>query len=440
MRNELVWFAAYAGCVSSLVIFFAFGGITPLRAGTVWMAKEAQTAAVFFVTSITVAQIQSDYHSVQVVVPATPVAEATPATSTTAPSRKVRILIVPGHQPTAGGTEFGGVQERDVASDIADALAGLLSQNPHYEVIVSRSKTAWNPILQDYFDTHQLEIDAFTQSLKLQMQGHLADGSILSAADQVYHDTAPSNAAYQLYGINKWTSDNEYDITLHLHINDDAEHHWDVAGDYSGFAVYVPDRQYSNAGASHAIGEAIATRLNAYHATSTLPKEDAGVVEDQELIAIGSNNSASDAALLIEYGYIYEPQFQESFIRPVAVADYAYQTYLGLQDFFKDPLPTTFGSISFPYDWTKVTGKTNEKGPGVYALQEALHYLGYYPPKGKNFSDCPVSGVVRDCTRASIKEYQSARGLSATGVIGPETSADLFYDTAKPSTPSVTLK
>lgn len=438
MRNELVWFAAYTGCLSSLMVFFAFGGITPLRAGTAWVGGQAQSAAVFFVQSITAVQIQNEYHSVQISVPVTAARNAPKTVSD--PTKKVQILIVPGHQPTTGGTEFGGVKERDIAFDIADALAGLLSQNPHYDVMVSRSRTEWNPLLQNYFDTHMPEIEAFTQSQKAQMQGHLADGSILPAADQVYHDTAPSQAALQLYGINKWTSDNGYDITLHLHINDDAEHRPGVAGEYSGFAVYVPDHQYSNAAASYAIGEALAARLNVYHATSTLPKEDVGVVEDQELIAIGSNNSASDAALLIEYGYIYEPQFQESSIRPVAVADYAYQTYLGLQDFFKDPVTSTFGSVSFPYDWTKVTGKTKEKGPGVYALQEALHYLGYYPPKGKSFSDCPVSGVVRACTRASIKEYQSARGLPATGLIGPETSAGLFYDTAKPSPPSVTLK
>jgi len=415
-------------------MFFAANGIVPVREGTTWISGQAQSAAVFFVQSITAVQIQNDYHRV-------PVENlVTTKVNTTTSAEKVRILIVPGHQPTSGGTEFGGVKERDVVFDIADALVGLLSQNPHYDVMVSRSKTEWDPILQSYFDAHMPEIEEFAKSQKAQMQGHLADGSILPAVDQVYHDTAPSNAAYQLYGINKWTSDNGYDITLHLHINDDVEHSSGVAGDYSGFSVYVPEHQYSNAAASKTVGEAIAARLNAYHATSTLPKEDTGVVEDQELIAIGSNNSADGAAMLIEYGYIYEPQFQESSIRPVAVADYAYQTYLGLQDFFKDPVAMTFGSISFPYDWTKVTGKTNEKGPGVYALQEALHYLGFYPPKGKNFSDCPVSGVVRSCTRASIKEYQSSRGLQATGVIGPETSADLFYDTAKPSTSSVTLK
>jgi len=426
MRNELAWYAAYAGCISSMVVLFCAGGFVPLRTATSWVSTQAQSAAVFFVTSITAVQIQNQYRTIPITY------SAGAAATTTAPVSRIRILIVPGHQPTIGGTEFGGVWERDVALEIADALAGLLSQNPRYDVMVSRTATEWNPVLQDYFDAHALEIDTFKQSLALQMQNHLADGSILPAADQVYHDTAPSEAAFQLYGINKWTSDNGYDITLHIHINDDAEHRTGVAGKYSGFAVYVPDHQYSNAVASKTIGEAIAARLNAYHATSTLAHEDVGVVEDQQLIAIGSNNSASDAALLIEYGYIYEPQFQESSVRSVAMADYAYQTYLGLQDFFKDPLSTTYGSIAFPYDWTKVTAKKNEKGPAVYALQEALHYLGYYPPVGKNFSDCPVSGVARACTRTSIVQYQRARGLPASGLIGPDTSAALFRDTAQP--------
>ncbi len=428
MRNELIWFAAYAGCMSSLVIFFAFGGITPLRAGTAWIGGQAQSAAVFFVQSITAVQIQNVYHSVPGSLTSTP------------PAKKVRILIVPGHQPDTGGTEFNGLYERNVVVDIADALATLLSQNPHYDVMVARTKTAWNPILQTYFDTHALDIVTFENSQSLLMKNYLADGSILSEADQVYHNSAAPPSALQLYGINKWTSDNGYDITLHLHINDYAGRRLSVADAYDGFTIYVPDHQYSNAEASYALGEAIAARLTAYHATSTLPKEDAGVVPDQQLIAIGSNNSASDAALLIEYGYIHEPQFQNSSVRPVAVADYAYATYLGLQDFFKDPVTPTFGSVAFPYDWSHVSAEDGELGVGVYALQAALHYLGYYPPADKSFSDCPVSGKAGPCTRSAVEGYQSARGLEATGTLGPQTRAALLRDTARPVASPVTLQ
>jgi len=368
MRDDLLWFTAYAGFFSASILIFIVSGAAPLRNAGAWVSREAQIAAAFFVQSITVAQIQNDYRGVSAADPT--------AGAATAPVKKVRVLIVPGHQPTKGGTEFGGVYERNVAVDIADVLAKYLSQNPHYNVMVARTKSEWNPILQNYFDTYALEIDTFRQSLATQMKSYLADGSILPEVDQVYHDRAPSEAVRQLYGINKWTSDNGYDITLHLHINDDAEHRARVAGEYDGFAVYVPNRQYSNAEASKMIGEAIAVRLNAYHATSTLPKEGKGVVEDQQLIATGSNNSASNAALLIEYGYMYEPQFQNESARSLAVADYAYQTYLGLQDFFKDPISPTYGSISFPYDWTRVTAKKNERSSGVYALQAALHFFG----------------------------------------------------------------
>lgn len=438
MRNELVWYAAYAGCVASLVMFFAANGVVPLREGTAWVSREAQSAAVFFVTSITVAQIQNNYHSEQVSAPVT--AAETASTTALVPAKKVRILVVPGHQPDTGGTEFGGVYERDIVVDIADALAGLLSQNPHYEAMVVRTKTAWNPVLRNYFDTYVLEIDTFKQSLALQMANHIADGTILPEVDQVYHNNVSSQASLQLYGINKWSSDNNYDIIVHLHINDETGHRARVAGENTGFAVYVPDHQYSNAAASKEVGEAIAVRLNAYHATSTLPNEDRGVIEDQQLIAIGSNNSVSGAALLIEYGYIYEPQFQDALVRSVALADYAFQTYLGLQDFFKDPLLPTYGSVSFPYDWTKVTAKKDEHGPSIYALQAALHYLGYYPPTGENFSDCPISGKVGACTLSAIKEYQRDRGIAAVGVVGPETRAALSRDTAKPSPSPVALQ
>jgi hypothetical protein len=306
--------------------------------------------------------------------------------------------------------------------------------------MVARSKSAWNPVLQNYFDTHMLEIETFEQSQKAQMANYIASGNILSDSDQVYHNSIDTPAALQLYGINKWASDNAYDITLHLHINDYAGRRLSVLKAYNGFAVYVPDHQYSNAEASKAIGEAIAVRLNAYHATSTLPKEDAGIVEDQQLIAIGSNNSASDASLLIEYGYIQESQFQIASVRPLAIADYAFQTYLGLQDFFKDPITATYGSVSFPYDWTKVTGAKNEKGPEVYALQAALHYLGAYPPIGKNFNDCPVSGMAGPCTRLAVLQYQRSHGLEATGMLGPQTRAALTRDLEQLSTDSVSLK
>ena len=390
MRNNFLRLALSIGYVSLFIFFVALGSATPLTAE----AAEVSTSSV----------------------------------SSTTP--KVRILIVPGHQPDLGGTVFGGVQERDVVVDIADSLAARLSQDPRYDVMIARTRVAWNPILETYFDTHTVDITAFRQSQALLMANNLASGSLKLETNQVYHNTTSPQGALQLYGINKWANENAIDVTLHIHINDDANHRAKVAGIYSGFAVYVPDHQYANATTSKAIGESIAIRLNAYHATSTLPIEDAGIVEDQNLIATGVNNSVNNAALLIEYGYIYEPQFQIASVRPIAVADYAYQTYLGLQDFFHNSTSTMLRSIAFPYNWANVVAKKNMRGPGVYALQSALHFLGYYPSAGKSFSDCPVSGLAGACTRSAIIAYQRAHKLTQTGVLGPKTRAALKKDLA----------
>ena len=434
MQDALVRLAVYTGGLASLMILFPIVGVEPLEQEVARVSREIQSATTFFVQSITVSEILIDYQNAKIAGSSTTTSsyssKAARAARRKAPSaEKVSILIVPGHEPGMGGTEFGGLYERDIAIDISDSLVDLLKQNPRYDVIVARTKTEWNPLLQSYFDTHAAEIAAFIESQKQQMAGYIATGRFTLESDQVSH---PSAAALKIYGINKWTSENNVAITLHLHVNDYGGRRSRRSGIYDGFVVYVPDHQYSNGEASKAIGMAIANRLSAYHATSTLSKEDVGVVEDRELIATGSNNTADGAALLIEYGYIYEPQFQKSRVREVAIADYAYATYLGLQDFFNDPVAPTYGSISFPYDWDTVTVADGATGPGVYALQSALRYLGSYPPRGKTFSDCPVSGVAGKCTQKAIAEYQAAGGLETTGTFGPKTRAALEKDLPTP--------
>ncbi len=399
MKNSLEYVALASGMAAVIIILIS----TPAKA-----------ASVFFVQSITVAQIQNDYHTIS------------------APTeKKVRILIVPGHEPDQGGTEFKSVYERDIVVDIADALAKTLRQNPHYDVMVARSKSAWNPVLQSYFDTNAAAIQDFRASQALMMAQNLANGSVTLSDNQVDHPTTQTKGALKLYGINKWANENHYSITLHLHLNDYDGHRFGTVGKYDGFAVYIPDHQYSNAEASRAIALALSVRLNAYHATSTLPKEDVGLVEDQTLIATGSNNSADGASMLIEYGYIYEPQFRNASVRTLAIADYAYATYLGLQDFFKDSVAATYGSTALPYDFANVTALPREKGAGIYALQSALHYLGYYPPARKSFSECPISGITGTCTTTSIKAYQEAHGLEAIGTLGPRTRSALANDLAR---------
>lgn len=409
MHQDLRQIALYAGFLVALNVLVLTPRDTLERQFAIILANIKQPAATFFVTSTTSAEIRSSYQK-----------EANFSARDYTSERKVKVLIVPGHRPEGGGTEFGTVYERDVVVDIADHLAAFMRNNPHYEVIVARDKKKWNRTLDRYFETNMGKIIAFVDKQKALMARYIDKGKILSE-EEIVHNTAEPSSALKLYGINKWASENEIDITLHLHLNDYAGRKSGKVGEHSGFSIYVPDHQYSNAAASKDIGTAIAQRLMAFHSTSTFPGEKVGVVESQYLIAIGSNNTADGASVLIEYGYIYEPQFINAVVRPLAVEDYAYQTYLGLQDFFNDPVLNTSGSAALPYDWSEVRLSDRKGSAGVYALQSGLRHLGYYPPAGKSFTDCPISGVSGPCTEAALKAYQTAHGLTATGDVGPQT-------------------
>jgi N-acetylmuramoyl-L-alanine amidase len=119
-----------------------------------------------------------------------------------------------------------------------------------------------------------------------------------------------------------------------LHFDDYGGRRADTAGMYSGFSIYVPDKQYSNANASLKIAESVFSRLSSSFKKSNLPKEDAGIVFDQDLIAVGSYNTLDSAAMLIEYAYIYEQVLHNPQSRPSVLQTYVQKTYEGVNNFF----------------------------------------------------------------------------------------------------------
>ncbi len=206
---------------------------------------------------------------------------------------KVKLLIVPGHEPTYGGTEYLGLKERDINVAIADQLASELRKDPHYEVIVARTTTAWLPALADYFAGSWDAIKAFVSQKKAAMQSLIDAGQVPASQFQAAHNAAPDDVALRLYGITKWADENGVDLAVHVHMNDAGDHTATTPGNQSGFAIYVPDPVYGNATTSRAIGSSIAGELNHYNATSSLAIENLGVTGDQELIAVGAYDTAS---------------------------------------------------------------------------------------------------------------------------------------------------
>jgi N-acetylmuramoyl-L-alanine amidase len=336
--------------------------------------------------------------------------------------KNIRILIVPGHEPGYGGTEFKDIKERELVVATAQFLQEYFNKQGKYEVLITRDDTNWNQKLLTYFVTNWDRIEFFRAGAKKTMDGLIATGQVATTVAPFHIDARP-DVARRLFGINLFANENNIDIVLHLHLNDYPRKKACAIGEYSGFSVYIPERQYSNAATSRALGQYIMNRLGVLFSTSTLPAEQTGLIEDQELVALGRYNTADTANVLIEYGYIYEPMFADDLVRPFVLEELAYQTYLGVEDFLQGMTATSSKTVSIlPYTWGKDLVVGEAASPDIFALQIALTREGLYPPEGYSKEECPLSGKMSLCTKKSVQQFQEKFGISTTtGTVGPET-------------------
>ena len=320
---------------------------------------------------------------------------------------KINILIVPGHESNYGGAKFGNIYERNLVADIGKDLSDFLKSDSNYTVSMTRDTKSWTTFFSNYFNNNWNQIIKW-EKIAAKSASKLTSVGVQTLPPMI-HITAPTNVALRLYGITKWANENKIDLMIHLHLNDYPGHSSKVAGKYSGLVIYTPAQQYSNSTTTKEIANAVFNRLALYNPTSNLPAESDGVVDDPELIAVGANNTSDAASMLIEYDYLYEPQFVNPKVRSLALNDLAYQTYLGLQDFYNNNTEVNATSSYEPkllYDWKKpVTGK-NSNPKDIYAMQTALIMDGDYPPVGKSKNDCPHSGIIGSCTNAALKAFQ----------------------------------
>src|SRR5947207_11763035 len=73
-------------------------------------------------------------------------------------SNKIKILIVPGHEPNDGGAIYKGIKERDLNVQLAQIVKDRLSKNTNLEVIVARDENGWNKDLQTYMESNSAQI------------------------------------------------------------------------------------------------------------------------------------------------------------------------------------------------------------------------------------------------------------------------------------------
>lgn len=340
---------------------------------------------------------------------------------------KVKILIAPGHDDDSWGTEFRGLREADVTAALGEKLAALLAKDKEFEAVLLRDSKGYNLAFLDYFNGRQDAIRAFAKKQKAATKGVIASGQlrIPPAGAGVIHNTAAADVALRLYGVNKWANDNGMNIVIHIHFNDYPGRKANLPGKYSGFSIYVPEGQFSNAKASQAVAEELFRQIAKYYPMSDLPKEEAGAIEDQDLIAIGANNSLDAAGVLIEYGYIYEPMFANNSVRDKVLGDLALQTYLGLARFFGDEKKLSareYETSFLPFRWDDILRRGTKDSKEVLALQAALAVEKLFPPEGFDKRDCPLAGNFGDCTRLALTKFQKKHSLtSESGYVGQAT-------------------
>ncbi|MFA5888960.1 MAG: N-acetylmuramoyl-L-alanine amidase [Candidatus Paceibacterota bacterium] len=335
---------------------------------------------------------------------------------------RLNILVVPGHEPDFGGTEYRDLRERDMNVLLAKYLEEFLKKDDHYSVAVSRDSKSWNPKLLEYFNEHSNRIVDFINKHQDDMSRMVSDGSVVKIDNGIKHNSAQKDAALHLYAVNMWSNENKIDIVVHIHFNDYPRKNMKSVGEYSGFTIYIPEKQYSNSVTTLAIANTIYKRLNKYNAVSDLPKENIGIVEEQNLIAIGAYNTLDAPSMLIEYGYIYESQLNDRVTQDLILKDMAFQTYLGLQDFFGKQNVDRYDTLFLPHVWEETTTGTKIDRKDVLALQTALITEGLYPPQQKNKNDCPRTGYFGKCTTDALKEFQKKYDIEGEkNIVGDQT-------------------
>jgi len=382
---------------------------------------EDQLAALFFSHKPkTVAEIQARY---------TPLSP-----------RKVRVLVVPGHEPGYGGAEYGTLKEREMNVELSNNLATFLQNNGRYEVFISRTNEVWSPEFESYFKNFWNDIINWQQEAIKETRYLRSVGQYQQVVPQVSHNDIAPAPGVRLYGITKWANENDIDITIHIHFNDYPRRNARIPGDHSGFAIYVPERQLGNSTTTQIIAASVFKRLSRYTPSSDLPGEAEGIVEEPELIAIGVNNTSNAASMLIEYGYIYENQFTNPEVRSSAIGDLAFQTYLGLQDFFGSGNNVTraYDTLMLPRTFNRQMSVDGGRPEDVFALQTALMLEGVYPPKDLDKNACPRTGKFGTCTTAALAAFQKKYAITDEfGVVGARTLNTLnqLYSSRATTTP-----
>ena len=350
---------------------------------------------------------------------------------------KVKILIVPGHDNDSFGTQFKGIKEAQMNAELGQELFEFFQKDGKFETYATRVQNGdYSQWFGDYFESNKEEIKNFREDSRKQMRQAVEQG-MPGPDNQVYHNSATDEDSLKLYAVNKWANENNIEIVFHIHFNDYPGRKFNQIGEYTGFSIYIPEYQLPNHRASSELAESLKNQMEKYFAASDLPAESSALIEDQELIAVGSNASRDGVSVLVEYGYIYEPPFRNKETRDVMFKELAYQTYIGIKKFFDEKASpvNNYETTLLPYKWAMPLKRGMGESKDILSLQMALRKEGLYPLADKTFDDCPINSLFGNCVFESVKSFQekyadeilaeNGKTEKASGFAGPKTLAKL---------------
>lgn len=306
-------------------------------------------------------------------------------------NKLVNILIVPGHDDEHTGAGFGTIREVDLNRALAKKLFNYLAEEKGINPVLSSTASGYNPIFERYFNQEESKIKKFIKDSKKSFSKKIIDQDLV--LDQnTFHNAAPGEMIQRLYGINRWVNNQDFDLVIHIHFNDYAGRKWNKEGKYDGFSIYTPSPVFENHDLSRVLADSVFEELQKIRPVSNLESEKEGVIEDNELIAVGANESLDAGAILVEYGYIYEPILNKIETRNTSLDYFAYATYKGVKKMLNE-VPQEKEKLEVQISKNK-TSTANI----VWQFQKTVE--GTYPPKGKSLRDCPISGYFGGCSSA----------------------------------------
>ncbi len=252
------------------------------------------------------------------------------------PEKKVRVLIVVGHDNAVWGAQFKQVREVDLNRELALHVYDLLKTDPLFDPVITQRDGDYIPELLDFFSTREKDIRAFREERKRLYVGEM--GKAAYEPDDVKHNRVTDDVAMTLYGTTLWSKEQHVDAIINVHFNDYPGRPYGKAGVYKGFSLYVPDMSLRNGAMSRPLGEAVYAELLKTQPPSNLPVEAGGVLESKDLIALGARNSLDIPAILVEYAYIAEPRLHDAG-RDDVLWGMAQATYRGIKNFYTESTP-----------------------------------------------------------------------------------------------------